>query len=239
MALATSAGTVNADQNQLLAAMSADDFKKFFSTLRRVRLEQKRVLYEAGSPIAEIYFMESGVASIITTMSDGASVEVGMVGSEGMVGMPLLLGAALSPHQAVIQIGGDAVVMKASDCLLAFEQSASVQKPFLKFFESLFDLGAQTAACNVLHSIEQRCARWLLMSSDRARTDYLILTQEYVAAMLGVRRASVTEVAGTLQRAGLIEYHSGRITILDREALAASACECYALDRDRLTRLSN
>jgi CRP-like cAMP-binding protein len=156
---------------------------------------------------------------------------------EGMVGVSALLGADTSAQQFITQIRATALRMDAADCKIAFDQSEPVRRIMLRFTEAVLNLGAQTAACNRLHSIEQRCARWLLMASDRIQSDVLPLTQEFLSTMLGVRRAGVTETAGELQRSGLIRYHHGHITIIDREGLEATACECYRLDHDRFSRL--
>ena len=226
-----------ASENRLLASLSQEDLKKYFSTLHPMHLEQKDVLYEVGAPIEHVYFMEGGLASILTTMEDGSSVEVGMIGLEGMVGISALLGGKISSQHVVVQLAGNALRMSASECKAAFEGSAAVRKVLLRFIEVFFNLSAQTAACNRLHSVEQRCARWLLMSSDRCQSNKLTLTHEFMSAMLGVRRTGVTEIAGELQRSGLLRYQHGQVVILDREGLAATACECYRLDRERFERL--
>jgi CRP-like cAMP-binding protein len=174
---------------------------------------------------------------VLTTMTDGSTIEVGMVGMEGMVGVSALLGGVTSAQQVIMQIAGSALRMNAALCKSVFDESEPVRSVMLRFTDALLNLGAQTAACNRLHSVEQRCARWLLMSSDRTQSDMLPLTQEFLSSMLGVRRAGVTETAGELQRSGLIRYHHGQITIVDREGLEATACECYRLDRDRFDRL--
>jgi CRP-like cAMP-binding protein len=224
-------------KNRLLSALSPDDLDRFFSNLTPVRLAQRDVIYEIGAPIEDVYFVEDGLTSILTTMADGASVEVGMVGREGMVGVSVLLGSEVSVQHVVMQIPGTALRLSASACKAAFDQSDAVRKVFLRFFETILNLSTQTAACNRLHTAEQRCARWLLMSSDRVQSDILPLTHEYLSAMLGIRRAGVTEIAGELQRSALIRYHHGQITIIDRDGLAATACECYRLDRDQFDRL--
>jgi CRP-like cAMP-binding protein len=221
----------------MLSALPNDDLERFFSDLSPVSLEQRQVIYEAGAPIDYVYFIEEGLSSILTTMMDGSTIEVGMVGMEGMVGVSVLLGGATSAQQVIMQIAGSALRMNAAFCKAAFDQSEAVRRLTLRFTEAVLNLGAQTAACNRLHSVEQRCARWLLMSSDRTQSDMLPLTQEFLSSMLGVRRAGVTETAGELQRSGLIRYHHGQITIIDREGVEATACECYQLDRDRFHQL--
>ena len=143
----------------------------------------------------------------------------------------------MASQLAIVQVPGSALRMKAAECMAAFDQSAAVRSVIMRFVGSLLDLGAQTAACNRLHNIEQRCARWLLVAHDRLQTDVMPMTHELLASMLGVRRAGVTEAAGELQRRGLIRYHHGSVTIVDREGLEASACECSRIDHDRFMRL--
>ena len=163
-------------------------------------------------------------------------IEVGMVGIEGMVGMPALLGAETSAHQVMIQMPATLLRMDAARCKLAFDQSAAVRAIVHRFTVSFLNQSAQTAACNRIHSVEQRCARWLLMSSDRVQSDVMPMTHEFLSIMLGVRRAGVSKVAEELQRSATIQYHRGELRIVDREALEAIACECYQLDRARFER---
>jgi CRP-like cAMP-binding protein len=224
-------------KNRLLAALPREELERFSSDLSPVSLPQREVIYEAGAPIDHVYFIEEGLSSVLTTMTDGSTIEVGMVGIEGLVGVSALLGGETSAQQVIMQIAGSALRMNAALCKAVFDQSDAVRRVMLRFTEAVLNLGAQTAACNRLHSVEQRCARWLLMSSDRTQSDMLPLTQEFLSSMLGVRRAGVTETAGELQRSGLIRYHHGQITIIDREGLEATACECYRFDRDRFDRL--
>jgi CRP-like cAMP-binding protein len=224
-------------KNQILAAIEQSALDEFFSDLHPVTLALRQVLYEVATPFEQVYFVEQGVVSILTIMADGSAVEVGMVGAEGMVGMPALLGAESSAQQFIVQIPGAALQISAARCKTAFDGNADICRAFHRFAEAMLNLSAQTAACNRLHSIEHRCARWLLMSSDRIHALTMPMTQEFLASMLGVRRAGVSEVAGELQRSGLIRYHRGDLTIIDREGLEAAACECYRLDRVRLDRL--
>ena len=174
---------------------------------------------------------------VVLSDDDGATIEVGMIGAEGMVGLPALLGGKISAQHVVIQIPGSALRMNAALCKTGFDQSATIRATFLRFTEGILNLSAQTAACNRLHAIDQRCARWLLMAFDRTQSDVMPMTQEFLSSMLGVRRAGVTEAAGELQRSGLIRYQHGRITLIDREGLEASACECYRIDHERLLQL--
>ena len=224
-------------KNRLLAALPATELRQFFSELRPVSLSQRQVLYEPGMPLAHVYFVEEGVVSILTRMADGSTIEVGMIGTEGAVGTAALLGGDVSSQQAIVQGSGSALRINAAECKAAFDQSPTVRAVIMRFIDALLNLSAQTAACNRLHTIEQRCARWLLMAHDRLQTDLMPMTHEFLASMLGVRRAGVTETAGELQRSGLIHYHHGRLTIIDREGLEATACECYRIDHDLLMRL--
>jgi CRP-like cAMP-binding protein len=209
----------------------------FFSDLHPVSLPLRHVIYEVGAPLDHVYFIEQGLASILMNLSNGSTIEVGMIGREGMVGMPALLGGVTSHRQFIVQSPVTALRMNAALCKAAFGQSATVRRVVLRFTEAVLDLAAQTAACNRLHLIEQRCARWILMSSDRIHSDIMPMTHEFLAAMLGVRRAGVTTTLGELTRSGLIENGRGHLTITDREGLEATACECYQIDHSRLERL--
>ena len=221
-------------QNRLLAAMPPVDRERFFADLEPVVLSLRQVLYEIGAPLEHLYFVEQGIASVLTTMADGSTIEVGMIGREGAVGVSALLGGRVSAQHIVVQVPGAALRMNARLCKEAFNQSEDVRSLILRFAESMMNLSAQTAGCNRLHSIEQRCARWLLMAHDRIQSDVLPMTHEFLSSMIGVRRPGVTETAGEFQRSGLIRYHHGQLTIVDREGLEAVACECYLIDHDRL-----
>ena len=224
-------------KNRILAALPQEDFDRYFASLQPVSLPQRQVLYAVGAPLDSIYFVEEGVACVLTSMTDGSTIEVGMIGREGMVGVPTLMGVAVSTQHVIVQIPGSALKMPAAQCKAAFDQSAAVRTPILRFIQSLLDLSAQTAACNRLHSVERRCARWLLMAHDRAANGPLPMTHEFLATMLGVRRAGVTETVGELQRSGLIRNHRGEVDVVDREGLEAAACECYRNDHALFMRL--
>jgi CRP-like cAMP-binding protein len=221
-------------KNRLLAGLPADDLAQLIGHLQPVDLPKKRVIYEVGAPLDHIYFIENGVASVLTMMEDGATSEVGMVGREGMIGVSALLGGRASAQHIVMQLPGTAHHISAPRCKAVFDQSPGVRSVLLRFIEDVLNLSSQTAACNRLHSVEQRTARWLLMASDRLDSHFLPLTQEFLAAMLGVRRSGVSEAAGELQRSGLLRYRRGQITIIDREGLEKTACECYHLDHQRM-----
>jgi CRP-like cAMP-binding protein len=217
-------------KNRLLAGLPPEDLAELIEHLEPVALPKKQVLYEVGAPLEHIYFIEEGLASVLTTMEDGASSEVGMVGPEGFVGVSALLGGSLSAQHVVMQLPGRGHHIAANRC-------PRIRAVLLRFIEDLLNLSSQTAGCNRLHSVEQRSARWLLMASDRTGADVLPLTQEFLAAMLGVRRSGVSEAMSELQRSGLIRYRRGQITIVDRSGLEQTACECYGLDKQRICRL--
>jgi len=221
-------------ENRLLASLPRKDLAQLIEHLRPIDLPKKRVIYEVGAPLDHVYFIEKGVASVLTMMADGATSEVGMVGREGLIGASALLGGRASAQHVVMQLPGAAHHISASRCKAVFEQNPAVRATLLGFIEDLLNLSSQTAACNRLHSVEQRTARWLLMASDRLDSDILPLTQEFLAAMLGVRRSGVSEAVGELQRSGLLRYRRAEITIIDREGLEKTACECYHLDRQRM-----
>jgi CRP-like cAMP-binding protein len=224
-------------KNRILAALPQAEFDRFLPDLHPVSLTLRQPLHEVRDPLAWVYFIEEGVASVLTTMTNGSTIEVGMIGREGVVGVAALLGSETSAQHVIVQVPGTALRMSAAKCKAAFEASAAVRAIVLRYTLVLLDLGAQRAACNRLHSIEQRCARWLLMTHDRLDGDVLPMTHEFLASMLGVRRAGVTETVGELHRSGLIRNHRAELAILDREGLEATACECYQVDRERLMTL--
>jgi CRP-like cAMP-binding protein len=220
-------------QNRLLGAMTQADTDQFFSNLEPVSMPLRQIVYEVGAPLEHVYFVEQGVTSILTKMINGESIEAGMIGSEGMVGLPALLGRKKSGQHLIVQAPVTALRMDVVDCKTAFDQSAAVRAVMLQYAGNLLDIASQTAACNRLHSLQQRCSRWLLMMYDRLQSDEMPLTHEFFSIMLGTRRTRVTEAAGQLQRLGLICYARGTVTILDHPGLAAVACECYRT-HDRL-----
>ena len=213
--------------------MPREDAERHFSKLDPVALRMGHVIYEVGGPLDHVYFIEQGVASILTNMNNGERIEAGMIGLEGVVGLPALLGRNVSGQHLLVQAPVTALRMGVAECREAFNQSAAVRDILLRYTGQLLDIASQTAACNRLHSLQQRFARWLLMMHDRLQSDDMPLTHDFLATMLGVRRSRVTEAAGVLQSDGLIRYFRGRITIIDYDALLASACECYR-EHDRL-----
>jgi CRP-like cAMP-binding protein len=218
-------------RNYLLAALSPDDFALLAPALRPTSLEFKHVLYAVHQPVGTAYFLESGMVSMLAPLEDGRFMEVGLVGKEGLVGLPIVLGADSSATEALVQMHGTALQVRSAELRKAFETSATLRGLLLRYAHVHHAQVAQTAACNGHHLLEERLARWLLMAHDRARTDEFPMTQEFMSLMLGVRRAGVSVAAGILQKAGVIDYKHGCIIVLDRPALEAMACECYSAVR--------
>ena len=214
-------------QNTILLSLPANEFDAVFPKLVFFELPKHVLLNEIGEPIEWAYFVNSGLASFLNVMADGKSVEVGLTGKEGFVGVPLLAGFSTSPSRAVMQVDGSAFRISPVDLQTALEVCPNLNRSLARFGQVLGMQATQVAACNRLHEVDQRLARWLLMSQDRLTGDVVPLTQETLANMLGTRRASVTEAAGILQRAGLITYHRGDVKIDDRRGLESASCECY------------
>lgn len=226
-------------KNRILAALPDEDLHLLLPHLQQVDLKKKQILCDIGQAFDFVYFIEEGVTSFLTTMKDGASVEVGMIGYEGVTPLSPLFGEQISQHHIVTQLPGRAARIETGHCLAVFEKSPALRRAVLHFANSFLNQSAQTGACNRLHAVGQRLARWLLMSGDRFQSATLPLTQEFLSIMLGVRRAGVSEAAGEIQRSGLITYTHGQITINDREGLEKLACECYGNDRKRFDSLIN
>ena len=214
--------------NALLAGMPATERTGFARRLTPVNLAFGEILYDT-KPIRNVYFPLDCLVSLLAPLKDHFAVEVGMVGNEGMIGVPLALGVRTSSVQAIVQGSGTALRMDAASFRRELQISSALHTGIYRYIHSLMGQLTQTAACNAFHPIEARCARWLLMTRDRMGSDHVELTQEFLARMLGVRRVGVTEAASHLQRQGLIEYSRGHIAIVDPKGLAAIACECYAV----------
>ncbi len=227
----------NLIENRLLSALPIEEYKRLLPNLELVSLNFKQIIYAPDEPIEYVYFPNSGVISLVNVTEDGKTVEAGMVGNEGMAGIPVLLGADKMPGLAISQVVGDAVRMKADVFKREVTPGTSLYKLLLRYTQALLNQISQSVACNSLHPVERRCCRWLLMCHDRVRSDQFMLTQELLSQMLGVRRASVSVVAATVQKAGLIRYNRGRITIVDREGLEAGSCECYRVVKQEFDRL--
>jgi len=200
-------------------------------------MEYRRPLYNAFEPIEFVHFIESGVGSLVLTMANGQAAEVGTIGNEGFVGLPVLLGDDSGPTSIYVQVPGEGLRMKAKTFREELERSAPMRATMLRYAHAFFNQVAQSAACASLHPLEQRCCRWLLMTHDRMQSDEFLLTHEFLAMMLGVRRAGVTVAAAGLKRAGLIRYKRGSVTIIDRGGLEQRSCECYGVSKREFDRL--
>ena len=223
--------------NRLLGLLPPRDYERLRPHLHRVPLEYRQSLYRAHKPIGFVYFIETGVGSLVNTMANGQAAEVGTIGNEGVVGLPLVLGDDRAPTSVYVQVPGAGLRMKATLFKKELARSASMRTVMLHYAHAFFNQVAQSAACNQFHSMQQRCCRWLLMTHDRMQSDEFLLTQEFLAMMLGVQRTGVTAAAGALQRAGLIRYKRGNVTIIDRRGLMRRSCECYGVSKKEFDRL--
>lgn len=224
-------------QNRLLSALPREEYERLLPHLEIVSLTPKQTLYAPDQSIEHIYFPNSGIISLVNFTEDGSTVEAATVGNEGMVGIPVLLGADRMLGQAVSQVAGKGLQMKADVFKREVTPGSSLYNLLLRYTLALMNLISQSVACNRRHTVEERCCRWLLMCQDRVQSNEFALTQEFLSQMLGVRRASVSVVAAILQKAGLIRYSRGNITILDRQGLESASCECYRLVKDEFDRL--
>ncbi len=227
----------NPKKNHLLAALAGDEWQRWLPQLEYVELPLGHVLYESGKTLSHVYFPTTAIVSLLYVMENGSSAEIAVVGNEGLVGVSLFMGGDSTPSRAVVQSAGYGFRLKASVMKVEFDRSGPVLHLLLRYTQALITQMAQTAVCNRHHSIDQQLCRWLLLSLDRLEGDELVMTQELIANMLGVRREGVTETALKLQKAGLIKYSRGRITALDRPGLEARTCECYAVVKKEYDRL--
>ena len=226
-----------ASRNHLLATLPALERARLAPRLLRIPFKTKQVLYRQGQPIDRLYFPDSGVISLVSTMDDGKSVEVGVVGNEGAIGIHALYGSATMPCEALAHMPGEADSLTVTDLRWDSRNGGPLTVLLGRYSQSLLIQAMQTAACNRLHSIRQRAARWILTVHDRVQADRFPLTQELLATMLGARRPTVTILALSLQRAGLIEYRHGRMVICDRPRLEAASCECYRLVEEHVAQI--
>lgn len=224
-------------QNHLLAALPAADLELFASQLELVAMPLGHMLYEPGTQLRHAYFPTSSIVSLHYVTESGASAETAGVGNEGVVGVPLFMGGDTTPSSAVVQTAGHAYRLERHALQQEFNRAGSLQRLLLRYAQALMTQMAQSAVCNRHHSVEQQLCRWLLLTMDRVPMRELVMTQELVASMLGVRRESVTEAAGKLQDAGYIRYRRGHIAVLERKGLEAQACECYGVVKKELDRL--
>ncbi|MEM9927382.1 MAG: Crp/Fnr family transcriptional regulator [Cyanobacteria bacterium P01_D01_bin.50] len=223
--------------NQLLAALPLEEYQRLIPHLENIYLMSGEVLCEPGETMTEVYFPTLAMISLVSIMENGSTTEVGLIGKEGMVGLPVFLGGNSTTSRAIVQIEGAAIKLNAKVLKNEFNRGGELQKLLLLYTQALFTQASQNAACNRQHNIEARLARWLLTAQDCIADSELHLTQEFISQMLGTRRSGVTVAAGILQQAGIIRYTRGKISILDREALQATACECYHVIKNEYIRL--
>ena len=227
----------NPRQNHLLSVLPEEDCVRLFPHLELVPMALGQALYESGVHMRHVYFPTTAIVSLLYVMADGASAEIAVVGNEGIVGVSLFMGGETTSSRAVVQSAGHAYRLQGQLLKDEFYRAGPMQRLLLRYTQALLTQMAQTAVCNRHHSLDQQLCRWLLLSLDRLPGKQLVMTQELIANMLGVRREGVTEAAGKLQRARLIDYSRGHITVLDRDGLEARACECYAVVKKEFDRL--
>jgi CRP-like cAMP-binding protein len=224
-------------QNHLLDALPAGDYERIASHLELIAMPLGDVLYESGAKLQNVYFPTTCILSLLYVLEDGASAEIAVVGNEGILGISLFMGGDTTPSRAVVQSAGHAFRLRADLLKDEFGRFGPTMHLLLRYTQALITQMAQTAVCNRHHSIDQQLCRWLLLSLDRLASNELSMTQELIGNMLGVRREGVTEAAGKLQRAGLIHYQRGQITVLDRAGVEARCCECYQVVKAEFDRL--
>ncbi|WP_442776237.1 Crp/Fnr family transcriptional regulator [Sphaerotilus montanus] len=229
--------TADPSLNHLLAALPLAELGRWLPQLEWVEMPLGQVLYESGRTLGHVYFPTSAIVSLLYVMENGASAEIAVVGNEGLVGISLFMGGNSTPSRAVVQSAGAGYRLKAALMKDEFDRAGPVMHLLLRYTQALITQMAQTAVCNRHHSLDQQLCRWLLLSLDRLKSSELVMTQELIANMLGVRREGVTEAALKLQAAGLIRYARGRITVLDRPGLEMRTCECYAVVKREYDRL--
>lgn len=233
----TSANARQPTGSRLLASLPRAEYERLLPHMGQVSFSLGQVVYESGGQMSYIYFPTTAIISLLYMMENGSSAEMGMAGNEGLVGVALFMGGNTMPNRAVVQSAGDALRMRAKVLRDEFALGGVFQRLLLRYTQALITQMSQTAVCNRLHTIEQQLCRWLLLSHDRLDSDELVMTQELIANMLGVRREGVTAAARRLQGQGLISYVRGRIQILDRRGLEAAVCECYKVVKDEYDRL--
>jgi CRP-like cAMP-binding protein len=224
-------------ENRLLARLPVEEYQQLRPHLQPVSLDLKRVLYEPGAPIDCAYFPSNGVLSQLTMMEDGAGIELATVGHEGMVGLPILWGIAESSSRVVVQVPSNSLRLSADRLSAAIGRDGALRRLLLLYNGVFMFQVSQAVACNGLHSVQQRCCRWMLMTCDRVTAEEFPMTHEFLAHMLGVRRSSVTQVLWPLQQAGLVRYRRGRMVVLDRDGLEEASCECYRIVKREFDRL--
>lgn len=225
------------NQNHILAALPTAEFERLAPHLELVPMPLGETLYEPGEQLQHVYFPTTAIVSMRYVLESGSSAEVAGVGNEGVLGISLFMGGDTTPSSAVVQTGGHGYRLQALLLKEEFNRAGLMQRLLLRYTQALLTQMSQTAACNRHHSVEQQLCRWLLLTLDRLPSNELVMTQELVASALGVRRESITEVAGKLQRGGFVRYRRGHITVLERSGLEAGACECYAVVKKEFARL--
>ena len=223
--------------NRLLAALPSEEYERLLPGLQQVSFALGEVVYEFGGHLDYVYFPTTAIVSLLYTMENGSSAEMGLTGNDGVVGIALFMGGGTMPNRAVVQSAGEAFRMKAKLLQDEFARGGKFQHLLLRYTQALITQISQTAVCNRLHAVDQQLCRWLLLSHDRVKADELIMTQELIADMLGVRREGVTVAAGRLQDAGAISYVRGHIKILNRAKLEEKVCECYRVVKNEFDRL--
>jgi CRP-like cAMP-binding protein len=226
-----------AKKNGLLSALPDTELAVWLPELETVEMPLGNAIYESGNQMTHVYFPTSSIVSLLYVMENGASAEIAVVGNEGIVGVSLFMGGQSTPSRAVVQSGGGGLRLRANILMREFNRAGPVLHLLLRYTQALITQMAQTAVCNRHHSLDQQLCRWLLLSLDRLQSNQLVMTQELIANMLGVRREGVTEAAGRLHRAGIINYRRGHISVLDREQLEQRTCECYAVVKKEYDRL--
>lgn len=224
-------------QNHLLRVLPEAEWLRWQPQLEQVDLPLGKVLYESGAPMPYVYFPTTAIVSLLYVLESGASAEIAVVGFEGVVGVSIFMGGGSTPSRAVVQSAGKGYRLRADAVKVEFDRAGPVMHLMLRYTLALIAQMSQTAVCNRHHSLAEQLCRWLLLSLDRLQGNELVMTQELIANMLGVRREGVTEAASSLQRAGLIRYSRGRITVLDRPGLEKRTCECYAVVKRESDRL--
>ncbi len=224
-------------QNHLLNALPIEEYERLLPNLERVELSLSQVIYESGGLLRYAHFPATCIVSLLYVLENGASAEIAVVGNDGMIGVALFMGGETMPNRAVVQSAGYAYRLKVKQIMQEFNRYGEMLHLLLRYTQALITQMAQTAVCNRHHTVDQQLCRWLLLSLDRLPSNHLKMTQELIANMLGVRREGVTEAAGNLQQAGLIEYSRGHITVIDRKGVEARVCECYQVVKTESDRL--
>ncbi len=221
--------------NGLLSALPSNEYERLSPHLELVRLPPGKILYNAGDAVRHAYFPKGGMLSLLSLTEDGRTIEVGMIGNEGMTGIPIILRSSAAPYQVMVQLAGNALRIRGDALREEFNRGGKLQDVLLRYTHSLLIQVAQSAACNRFHTVEERLCRWLLVSRDHVQTDTIQLTHEFLSHMLGVPRTSITMIAVGLHKEGLIRYSRGRLTILNRRGLEAASCECYRRVREGIS----